>query len=311
MARELRETQELPWELHSAGAYGRLRSAAVTALAPVSREIPPIAWVAGFAIIGIAAAAYPPASVPAVVLTLIGALSFPSDAPRRARLLARAATVLAALGALVGLCRFAMSKAMLGIVESGESAAAFSALWRLRDVVTAEDDVRRAAPWDPDGDHVGSASLILGLIGKEPVRGSTRLETPLLNYAFRTSVETSIGPAVKVEGYLFIVCLPTPAGGWTARPDDPVDDELAERRYIAYAWPTRAATGMNTIFFADEHERLLILDSPRGAPAPYLDTEHPPACDAALGGDGAPWKPWKNKQPRKTLPGDRDATGKG
>ena len=269
---------------------------------PETRSIFP--WVAGFIVIGVASVAYPPLAIPGVVLTLIAGLALPRQSASGRRLLGRVAIGFAALGATVGLGRFAMSKAMRGIVEGGQSAAAHSALWRLREVVIAEDGLRQMAPWDPDGDHVGSAALILGLVGKEPLRGSIRLEAPLLNYAFKTENPTALGPAARVEGYLLIVCLPTPSGGWTARPGEPIDEERAERRFVAYAWPSEAARGMNTIFFADEHERLLMLDPPRGAPAPYLGADRPPACDAALGADGLPWKAWKKKQPRKTLPGD-------
>jgi hypothetical protein len=268
---------------------------------PSSRSSRP--WVAALVVIGVASIVYPPLSVPAVVGILLLGLTFP-DAASGGRALRRGTTAFGALGAVVGLARFAVSGAMLGIVEGGQSAAAFSALWRLREVVIAEDEIRKAPVWDPDGDHVGSAALIGALTGNAPVRGTRRVETPLLNYAFHGEEDTALGPAARVEGYLLVVCLPTPSGGWTARPDEPVDDELAERRFVAYVWPSEAARGMTTAFFADEHERLLVLDPPRGAPAPYLGRDHAPACDAALGKDGLAWKPWKKKQPRKTLPGD-------
>ena len=50
--------------------------------------------------------------------------------------------------------------------------------------------------------------------------------------------------------------MPTPSGGWSARPGDAIDDERAERRFVAYAWPSEAAHGLNTVFFTDEHEQL-------------------------------------------------------
>jgi hypothetical protein len=261
-------------------------------------------WTAGLSLLGVLSALIPPVAVPGVVLTLIGSLSFPVEAGGRARSLGRAATVLAAIGCLVGLGRFAVSKAMLGIVEGGRSVAAKSALWKLREIVIAEDTVRRTAPWDPDGDHVGSAAWVGALAGTAPIRPGRPLESPLLNYAFRESVDTAEGPAARVEGYLFLVCLPKAGGGFTARPSDPVDEESAERRYLAYAWPTVEAKGMATAFFADEHERLLVLDPEAGSDPPYLGTEHPPPCSAALGDDPR-WKPWNGKKPREKLPGDR------
>lgn len=271
-------------------------------LRPTNRSTVP--WLVAFVAIAVASAVYPPLAVPGVVLTLVLGLTTPWPGPGRGRNVARAAIGIAAVSAAVGLVRFAASNAMLGIVEGGQSATAFGALWKLREVVLAEDGLRQTAPWDPDGDHIGSAALIGALSGSAPLRGTTRLDAPLLNYAFRQQTPTAIGPAARVEGYLLVVCLPKLGGGFTAQPDQPVDDEQAERRYLAYAWPSEAAKGMTTVFFADEHENLLVLDPPRGAPAPYLGADRPPACDAALGNDGLPWKPWKGKQPRKTLPGD-------
>jgi hypothetical protein len=260
--------------------------------------------VAGLVTIAVASGVLPALAVPGLVLTLILGLSFPSSVRPGVRTLGRVATVLAVVSAVIGLGRFAVSKGMRGIVESGQSAAAFSALWKLREVVIAEDELRRLAPWDPDGDHVGGAALITGLTGAAPLRSGKVLETPLLNYAFRSPVETALGTAVQVEGYLLVVCLPTTGGNFSASTTEPVNEELSERRYLAYAWPSDAAKGMSTVFFADEHERLLVLDPPRGATAPYVGTSHPPACDAALGADGLAWKPWKNKKPRSSLPGD-------
>jgi hypothetical protein len=291
----------------SAAGGRRLRSAPLKEPSPPSPPVlrrPAWPWLAALVTIAVAATVVPSLAVPGLVLTLILGLSLPPGTSDRTRALGRAAVVLAALSSVIGLGRFAVSKAMRGIVESGQSAAAFSALWKLREVVIAEDELRRLAPWDPDGDHVGSAALINGLTGASPLRSGKAIETPLLNYAFRTPVETAIGTAVQVEGYLLIVCLPTTGGNFAARDDEAVQEEQAERRYLAYAWPSDAAKGMSTVFFTDEHERILLLDPPRGAPAPYVGAAHPPACDAALGADGLAWKPWKNKKPRSALPGD-------
>jgi hypothetical protein len=246
----------------------------------------------------------PPLSVPAVVLTLIAALSFPA-VEGRDRLLGRAATGVAVLGCAVGLARFATTSAMQGIVEMGEGVARDSELSRLRAIVTAEDAARQTAPWDPDRDGVGSALLVTELTGVNPLPIGTHLSPPLLNDAYADWVETPLGRAAHIEGFLFIVCLPEKTGGWTARPDESVDAERAERRFVAYAWPTEAATGVTTTFFADEHERLLVHQPPHGMPSPYLGAARPPACDAALVGSPGDWVPWKNKHPRQRLPGDK------
>src|SRR5262249_48372605 len=143
------------------------------------------------------------------------------------------------------------------------------------------------------------------LLGREPPRPGAPLPEPLLNRAFHGLIETSVGPAASVEGYLVMVCLPAKNGGVTARLRDPIDEEIAERRFLAYAWPTEAAPGMFIAFFADEHENIRMLELPKGNPPPYFGAARPPACDAALGADHLPWTVWKNKKPRSKLPGDR------
>lgn len=252
---------------------------------------------------GAAAALVPPLSVPAGVAILILTLSFPSA--RRFRTPLIVVVTLSAAGTLAGLIRFAMSKAMLGIVETGQSITATTALSKLREIVSAEDAARRTTRWDPDHDGVGSALLVGALAGVLPVRPETPPSTPLLSNEWQRSVETPTGPAALVSGYLFIVCLPAASGGFSARPDQAVDDELAERRFVAYAWPSELAGGIGAAFFADEHERLAFIDPPRGTAPPFFGAARPPACDEALGPHAGDWKPWKNKQPRERLPGDK------
>jgi hypothetical protein len=264
-----------------------------------------LGWLAGLAVVGALAAAIPPLSVPAGVVVLILALSFPSDRAPKYRVHAQVAVVAAAFGTLVGLVRFATSKAMLGIVTTGQSVTAVSALSKLREVVSAEDAQRRNAGWDPDKDGVGSAILVGALAGVLPPRPGAQTAPPILNHHFTRSVETPTGPAALVDGYLFIVCLPAASGGFTARPDQAVDDELAERRFVAYAWPSELAGGVGAAFFADEHERLAVIEPPRGTPPPFIGAARPPSCDAAIGPHAGDWKPWKNKQPRERLPGDK------
>jgi hypothetical protein len=259
-------------------------------------------WIGAFVVVAVAAAALPPLAVPGTVITLLLFLSFP-DTPTSGRI-KLAVTALAAVGVLVGLFRFGKN-AMQGMVEGGQSVAAKSALYRLREIVRQEDAARITGLWDPDGDHIGSAVLLGGLSGQEPLATGKRLDPPLLNYAYRDLVLTPIGPATRIEGYLAVVCLPETDGTLTARLEDPIDPELAERRFVAYAWPSEIAQGMTTAFFVDEHENIKVLDLPRGATMPYLGIGHPPACDAALGKDGQPWETWQHKKPRASLPGDK------
>jgi hypothetical protein len=261
------------------------------------------AWSAGLLVVGAAAALIPPLSVPAGVAILILTLSFPSA--RRYRTPLIVVVTLSATGTLVGLVRFALSNAMLGIVETGQSITATTALSKLREIVSAEDAQRRTARWDPDHDGIGSAALVGALAGALPMRPGAPPSPALLSQEWQRSVETPTGPAALVDGYLFIVCLPAASGGFSARPDQAVDDELAERRFVAYAWPSELAGGIGAAFFADEHERLAVVDPPRGTPPPFFGAARPPSCDEALGPRAGDWKPWKNKQPRERLPGDK------
>jgi hypothetical protein len=241
----------------------------------------------------------PPLSVVAIVLTLVGIVSVP-PLPAAQRRFVYGGLVLGGAVATVTLVRFVATAAMRGIVEGGQRAASDSALWKLREVLLAEDAMRKSAFIDPDGDRVGSADMINALAGNQPLRTGRRLEAPLLNYRFRETIDTGRGPAVHVGSHLFIVCLPRAGGGFTTHPDEPVDDELAERRFVAYAWPADGVTGIDKVFFIDEHERILYLDSPHHA---YRGAASAPPCDAALV-DPSAWKPWKDKKPRSRLPGD-------
>jgi hypothetical protein len=242
----------------------------------------------------------PPLSVVAVVLTLVGTVSLPPLQPSQRRF-AYAGLIAGGIIATAALFRFVATAAMKGIVEGGERAAEDSALWKLREVLIAEDGMRKSAFIDPDADHIGSAELINGLAGNQPMRTGHVLDAPLLNYRFRERIDTALGPAIHVGTHLYIVCLPRPNGGFSTRPDEPVDEEGAERRFVAYAWPADGVKGIDTVFFLDEHERILYLDSPR---QPYRGASAPPPCEAAIGASAAQWKPWKNKKPRRTLPGD-------
>jgi hypothetical protein len=238
-------------------------------------------------------------SIPALLVSLVGTLAT-QRGPAHLRRGARWAMAAASLVALVGLGRFAAGKAMTGIVEGGQRATARSAIWRLREVVLAQDGARKTAAIDPDQDGIGSAALIGALAGAHPMRDRTTPGSPLLNYRFRTLVETAIGPAARVGSHLVIVCLPTVDGGWTAMPGVTVDEERAEREFIAYAWPADEVGDVHDVIFVDAHENIRILET---TPSPYRGPTMPPPCDAALS-PTSPFTPWRDKKPRRSLPGD-------
>jgi hypothetical protein len=246
--------------------------------------------------LGIVANAWVELSIVAVLLILIITLSLP-PLSRRARRITYAVVIASAVASGAGLLRFALTKAITGITEGGQRAASKSALWRLREVLLAEDALRKGALVDVDGDGIGEARLIDELAG---VAGADRASLNLLNYQFKERVETPLGGAIRVASHLFIVCLPTTGGGWSAHASAAVDHESSERRFVAYAWPDDGAPDVNDVWFLDEHENILLLSQTTRR---YHGRSHPPPCDAALG-EAKGWTRWKDKQPRDRLPGD-------
>lgn len=210
--------------------------------------------------------------------------------------------LVAALASGAGLLRFLAGEAIPGIVAGGNRFTEQRAISRLREILFAEDSARRTAAHDPDHDGVGSALLLGELTGELGVRGGKPLAVPLLE-SYPAQVGSDRGPITEIGGYFLMVCLPKLGGGFTARPEDAVDDELAERLFVAYAWPSGAAPGLANAVSLDEHERISLAPSKPGlrqglSAAPSCDDVVAPATSDA-------WTPWRHKQPRQTLPGER------
>lgn len=237
----------------------------------------------------------------AAVGTFIAWASLPrrpaSELARERRLL-----LVAALASGVGLVRFLATEAIPGIVQGGNRFTEQRAISRLRELLFAEDLARRSAPRDPDGDRVGSALLLGELTGHIGVRGGAPLAVPLLE-GFPAQSLTELGPASEIGGYYLIVCLPSRGGGFSATPGAAVDEEQAERRFLAYAWPSGTAPGLTQAVMLDEHENIALAPSKSGL---RYGHDAPPRCDDAVAPEtrGA-WQPWRQKKPRQTLPGDR------
>jgi hypothetical protein len=212
------------------------------------------------------------------------------------------AHVVAGVVAVAAVGRFLATEALAGIVQGGTSATGARAVSRLREILFAEDGARKTGAWDPDGDRVGSALLLGELTAETGMRGGVRLASPLLE-GYPKLEPTSMGPALEIGGFWFALCLPTRSGAWSADPAAAVDDESAERHYVAYAWPNGRAPGLDRAYFIDEHER--ILSAPAGSGV-RIGQDRAPRCDDALGGPTQKdWRPWRGKKPRKDLPGDR------
>lgn len=250
---------------------------------------------AGFSIIWSRAAPFALAFAFVAYLTAAGA-----TAPRLRHWLAVGAGALA----LMGLLRFTVREALTGIVESGKRASGVRAVSHLRQLSFAQDVMREQAEIDPDHDRIGSAAFIEELAGRTAVRGkSTPISAPMTMARGASLLQLPAGPCLRLDGYCFIVCLPTKTGGWVFDPKQAgeVDEERAERRFVAYAWPAEAQEGLSESVFIDEHERILVHV---GNGSDIYAGQRYPHCDAALLRPEN-WKPWRNKRPRTALPGER------
>ena len=260
--------------------------------------------------LGVASAAWPMLALPALFVLLLGALAVPKGGGRRVGI---AAVSIGVVFALAGFVRFTVDEAAPGIVEGGRRAMARQSVAHLRRLVFAQDILREQATWDPDGDGIGSAGTLDALVGA-PMRGTA--ERRQLVMRFGEMREVPGARVAVVGGTVIALYLPAVGGGATSLQEN-IDDERAERRWVAYAWPLSAGPGDSFTLFVDEHERLLVSDN-RAAGQGYLGTQRMPAPGAALaggdfnaatpgagglGGDGGVWTAWKGKRPRAKLVG--------
>lgn len=282
-------------------------------------------WLGLLAAVGPLTLVEPRLSVFGLLLLVIGLAALTRYRGRGRRVLFASLGV-SLLLALVGMTRFVLREALPGILEASGRATETRAVSRLREILFAQDAVRRLGLIDPDGNGVGGAGRLGELTGTSPVRPSgaqddqpsrATLSPPLLGPHFRPRIATPSGEAAEEGDYLYLVCVPDRAGGLTAHPSSPVDEKAAERRFVAYAWPARVGPAQGHAFFLDEHERILETDNrletddrlrnghrePTGTWR-LLGPERAPSCqDALTGASAAKWRPWRGKRPRANLPG--------
>jgi len=250
-------------------------------------------WPLGLAALACLAAVFPLLALPMLFLTLLGVLALPARAqPGSGR--SRALVALAVIASSVSLVRFVVEVAMPGIVRGGRDAGEQRAVSWLRDVLFAEDAMRKAGWIDPDHDGIGSAALLSELCGGPPLRGQPEHDNPVLTCG--ELVPTPLGLAARRGGYLFATCLPQRDGHWSGEPGPALDEEAAERQFVTYAWPDAGAR-FDHAFFLDQSENIQTALLPKGT---ALD------CDSARGlGARLEWVPWRGKRPRPgPLPGD-------
>jgi hypothetical protein len=280
------------------------------------RAVAVVAILAGLC--GLASVVFVKLAIAAMTVGLLAFLALPKEGGALARV-GRTLLLVAAPFILVGLVRFTILEAAPGIVEGGRRALTGRAVAKLRVLCNAQDVAREQAFWDPDGDGIGSALSLDEMLLRAPLRGKGKMKAALLQN-FPNVIEHEGLTLGVADGYVFALFLPRAGGGATTTGDD-VDDEAAERRWLAYAWPMDRGHGERPVVFIDEHERILVADAsddPEHVPH-YLGTERIPAFSAALTGptldavaamdavgqDGLRWVPWKGKTAREKLPGDR------
>lgn len=253
-----------------------------------------IRWPVALLVLGAVSALWPWLGLPAGFASLIGVVAL--RRPSQAELPGVNLWLWAGVAlSVVGLVRFVGGEAMRGIVGGGRGAAEQETVSRLRDVLFAEDAMRRAGWIDPDRDGIGSAAFLEELCGGAPSRGQPPRDTPVLHCG--ELVPTPLGPAARSGPHLYTLCLPMPGGGWSANVA-PVDEEAAERRFIAFAWPAPTSP-FDQAYFIDEHENIRVASLPASS---SNGLRFPATCADAL--ERLAWQPWRGKKARPDLPGD-------
>ena len=209
-----------------------------------------------------------------------------------------------ALVCTLGLTRFVSQYALLGMSNASRRSVDKEIVSRLRELLFAQDYAREHALIDPDGDGVGGAIALPALAGSVPLRAPAHDRVELLDRRYAQIRTTSEGPASALNGYLFMVCLPTTGGGWSAAPAARVDEERAEREFVALAWPDGAGTSNGTVFFIDAWERILEFGNKNARGLVFSGVNAPPSCDVVSRGAHS-FVAWQGKGPRDHLPGAR------
>ncbi len=230
-------------------------------------------------------------ALPASFASFVAAVSVPA---LRSRGASRAGlwVFLAGMLSLAALGRFLIQQAVPGIVRGGRQAVQRKAVSHLREILFAQDAVRRTAWIDPDADGLGGAASLDELCGGPPRRGQPPRELPVLRCGPREP--SPLGPATREGAYRFAVCLPSRRGGFSGDPASAVDESRAEVEFAAYAWPVDRSFGW--AFYLDWKENIL----ERAVPDPAPDGGWAPRCDEGpMRSTTGPWRPWQGKQARE------------
>jgi hypothetical protein len=237
----------------------------------------------------------------ATIALAAGERTLPPEARRPNRIMASSALGVSVLALSI----FILKEALPGIAEARYREAERDAVSRLRELLFAQDSLRKLAFFDPDHDGIGSAGFLSELVQSGPARDGGTLSYALLESRFAPRTITPAGPALADGEYLFYLCLPALRGGFTANPGDRVDTERAERQWFAWAWPANAHTRELLPLAIDQDERIVKAKASGGRSATWRGPNVPPPCDLSLLADPNQFEAWRGKKARKTLPYSR------
>jgi hypothetical protein len=155
-----------------------------------------------------------------------------------------------------------------------------AAIATLRNLCSAQAQFHATARADEDDDGTGEFGTLAELSGAVNIRGTDRsLNPPVLSGAFR---KVAADGTVRRSGYVFAVHLPGRGGEGVAESAGGgigagvVDPDLAEKHWVAYAWPEKQGRSGRRTFAVSAAGDIVATDSEL-----YSD-EGGPAADAAI-----------------------------
>ena len=149
----------------------------------------------------------------------------------------------------------------------------------LRNIISAQAQFQQGAKADTDNDGTGEYGGFVELSGGGAGRMVAILNPPVLSGAFRV---LNAAGEVSRSGYFFHVYLPGPLGVGVAEPQagfaaGPLNADLAETTWCAYAWPVNYGQSGNRTFFTNQGGDVIATEA-----AAYSGTAAGPASDAAF-----------------------------
>ncbi|MFO1053282.1 MAG: hypothetical protein U1F36_13805 [Planctomycetota bacterium] len=165
------------------------------------------------------------------------------------------------------------------------------AIATLKGISSAQSQLQASAAIDEDGDEVGEYGFFGELAATKDLRGRRTAAAPALRLA-PPVLDASLGAiqrgCASRHGYLFRIYLPDAAGRALGEAEEggaggaAVDPQLAEQRWLAYAWPIENGITGKRVFAISDQGDVVSTRNEIG----YSGYDNMPAFDAALRSDG-------------------------